>query len=851
MWKNIVHEQVFKSLLLEAKSPEEILRLIKYRYKDTVPEWFVEKVFSIDPTKRKSFTQWACNKYHEESGDFLEALNNGTLKKVFDFFQKNANTFSLADMRSLDEAIGYAFTVHLDEYLRKNGNEEADDFEYTDVDSKWGVAQYHTYEASLKLGKDCIWCTANWYGNGYDFYEDYTTDGRLFVLIDKSGPETCNKRRYAFKRYQMFFDIEGNKESEFRDSKNNSVLPGDVGFTKALFEYFNELGFSPKDEFLSREELAERYDEWRESCIIKTMTIAGDEYVIMPEYEANMDIRDPNSCFYCIFPALDNRSEINGSPYEQKSFYVGAEIFTSRTFTVLESDNEKYVWQKIGEELWNFGSMFAVYGDEGGFSFYWDKGRVYFENETTSWLINSPNVDPGSISIPKQKHDGGIHFNLTTSEGNTYLLKLLPHGEYSIENYVTDSVFVLDGDEYVSYGKKDKTNGLVGGKYVVLNNYVDLREGCRFFPCKNEFSESSYNINVYDEEKGSVVFPDDKCYESCYCEDGIIWLHYQKGANNYSGYTTDLMDMKTGKMLCRGCTSLSWENLGGKYVLKDSDERVFFINTLGENIEKFECDRIISNDSILWFVNVRGRFNILFNLKDWEYYENVKEFLTLEHRVYCLKFNNGDVSIAYYNRSNNKLEYHPVAKIDGNIYKINTKFSEYLLLFKCVGNQKMSLYSPRLKKFILKDYLTDIEMQGPFSNSSYIAIFDGGAGFQVFNISNLTFVGAGMRFRIIEGSPTYSEGTVSIAFKFDRYSISPLNIKINGSLINNYTLVGDIYYGTRNGRNSEICDKQTYEIIQSIRRRIEGVSNEQVNESFSEKFYTLLDRMEMSKYNWV
>ena len=862
MWRSIVHEEVFRNLILEAKNPEEILRLIKYRYKDSVPETFIEKTFSIDPTKRKSFTQWACGRYPDESNRFVHAINNGTLKKVFDFFYKNANTLSLSDMKTLEDAEGYAFTVHLDEYLRKDGDDKADDFDYDDVDDRWGVAQYHTYEASLKLGKDCIWCTANWYGNGYSYYKDYTGDGQIFVLIDKSGAEICNKRRYDFKRYQLFFDETGNKKNEFRDSKNELVVPEEIGFTEKLYEYFEERDLDPDSAGVSEEEQIERYDEWRYNNGLGCITIGGEDCPIWPEYDDTYDIRNADDCCYCIYGVNDDTYPIDNSPYEGREFYENSETFISRTFTVLsnESEDRRYVWKVDDDDnVRGFGGYNekVSYGRVCGLNYFWIEDRLYFENETDSWDILASFDGVDDIIGPEQRNDGGIYLNIFESGGVVYLMKLLPDSDYEVVKYTRGGSFVLEDGEYVakriSGGGLEKNNdsGIIYGKYVVADEFDENDEGYNFIPCINKFSDISHRVNILDVQHERLVFNDYRCYKFYRISGRLIFLQGQ--ADSSETNKIDIMDMATGEMVVRDCTvSMPRSFNDGTFTAKDKNGKCIFLNTRNGSAEKYgPCDLIEDNVELKLVINENGE-KVLVNLYDWTFISGVDKLINLGINESIVRMGNGETSLVTYVKDTAKQDITYIGKVYGGIKKLGEHMGGGCLLsFKCAGNQKLSIYSTWLKKYILKNYANEANRLGDSDcYPEFISVFTDN-GIQLLRVSNLKFVGDGMFFTICDRFLAYSEGGVTVCFSTQDGYIRPNKMILHGNEIDYFPVITSLYYYGYDEEYEKVCDKQTYETIQNIRRKIESGKDEQVNEGFTEKFYTLLERMDKSKYNWL
>ena len=52
-------DEIYNDLLLEAKSPEEIKKILEYQFVQGkgVPQEILDRVFAIDPTKKKTYTK--------------------------------------------------------------------------------------------------------------------------------------------------------------------------------------------------------------------------------------------------------------------------------------------------------------------------------------------------------------------------------------------------------------------------------------------------------------------------------------------------------------------------------------------------------------------------------------------------------------------------------------------------------------------------------------------------------------------------------------------------------------------------------------------------------------------------
>lgn len=116
----------------------------------------------------------------------------------------------------------------------------------------WEVWTPHTYEGSKALRRGAVWCTG---GDSPSFYNHYTEDGELYVIINKKDPE---------EKYQLFvpaIDIDSRRSREFRDKHN-----GEMQFRKFVHENKELLDF-----FLTLDDVTNSYpnlddpsvdDEW-------------------------------------------------------------------------------------------------------------------------------------------------------------------------------------------------------------------------------------------------------------------------------------------------------------------------------------------------------------------------------------------------------------------------------------------------------------------------------------------------------------------------------------------------------------------------------------------------------------
>ena len=119
-------DEIYEEMLLEAKSPEEIKKILEYQFVRAkgVPQEVLDRVFNIDPTSKKSYTRWVLMQWDSAADEITEALENGSLKEMFNYFKsESANGLNLPAMASFKEAMEKL--PNSTDVLRKSGN--ADD----------------------------------------------------------------------------------------------------------------------------------------------------------------------------------------------------------------------------------------------------------------------------------------------------------------------------------------------------------------------------------------------------------------------------------------------------------------------------------------------------------------------------------------------------------------------------------------------------------------------------------------------------------------------------------------------------------------------------------------------------
>lgn len=267
----ILSEMEWDMLIEEGRDPVE---LIHYKFQN-VPSEVIDRVIAIDPTKKKSYSRWALDKWDKESEVIVSALKSGRLKTLFDQFkakQGEKNAMKLSDFTSVFEVLR-DYVPEEDTVLVKsdkpttyvmNLGEEVDsdlanDFDIVYRDESWIIAVPNTYEAECKLGENMQWCTANEYGRGRDYYEEYLEKGgKYYVNFDLTTGESNKGKSYPYTRYQFHFETR-----QFKDKCDNQVDIFGIGMPDDAFKYYESVGYD-MNKYMSTAEKRNRYINWRE-----------------------------------------------------------------------------------------------------------------------------------------------------------------------------------------------------------------------------------------------------------------------------------------------------------------------------------------------------------------------------------------------------------------------------------------------------------------------------------------------------------------------------------------------------------------------------------------------------------
>lgn len=319
-------DEMYNELLLEAKSPEEIKKILEYQFVQGkgIPQMVLDKIFEIDPTKKKTYTKWVLMQWGDEKDNIMQSLRNGRLQEMFKYFQERANTgLNLLGMKSFEEAMDLVPHVENDPIFGPIPEDEKDDpkndFKIVYDTPEWRIAVPNTWQADEKLGQGCRWCTAGAFGNGEYYFKRYTKSGPLWVNFDKRKNEIAprDRREYPYTRYQFCF--ESGSMGELCDSDDERINIEEMDIPEDVVKFYEEqepfYAEILRDSYDSEIAIS-RYNEVRREHTIfyQPSSVGGPALRLMPTFNED-DLRFDESDPYEVYNDDDIRDSMDGFQY--------------------------------------------------------------------------------------------------------------------------------------------------------------------------------------------------------------------------------------------------------------------------------------------------------------------------------------------------------------------------------------------------------------------------------------------------------------------------------------------------------------------------------------------------------
>ena len=324
-------DEMYNELLLEAKSPEEIKKILEYQFVQGkgVPQEILDRIFAIDPTKKKTYTKWVLMQWDNEKDNIMQSLKDGHLQDMFKYFQERAKTgLNLLSVKSFKEAMRIVPRAEKDPIFTPIPENEKDDpknnFDIVYDSSEWRIAVPHTWQADEKLGEGCRWCTAGAFGNGEYYFKTYSEKGPLWINFDKRKSEIGwgNGIEYPYTRYQFCFEY--GARGEMMDSRDDRIRVDEMDIPQDVIDFYvskNPLYGEILTDNYDEEAAWERYEGERYGHTILSKEPVYGQYALrlMPTYnEDNPHVQDTDP--YEMYNEDDDHDSIDGIQYPDESY---------------------------------------------------------------------------------------------------------------------------------------------------------------------------------------------------------------------------------------------------------------------------------------------------------------------------------------------------------------------------------------------------------------------------------------------------------------------------------------------------------------------------------------------------
>lgn len=517
-------DETIDRLLLEAKSPEEIKKILKFKFceKGNVPEPILNAVFNLDPTKKKSYTQWLLSLWNGESDSIVRAIKDGDLKRLFGYAKERAGSgFDLAATSSFEKAM--TMLPDVDPIFTNEGTEEENDFDVVFESDEWKIAVPHTYEADKKLGQGCKWCTAGYFGDGPSYYEKYSSFGPLWVNFDLRRKETCpvDGKTYPYTRYQLLFEY--GSAGEFMDSHDDRINFDDIDMPEDVIEFYGEQNERYADMIrngtMSEEEKRDQYEDSRWEHAHRVHADDGTELWLMPAYNEDFE-PDFDDCEYYVFDCnLDMRDPISWTTYNPDDFILDnghknlpvviLKDTTDKTIALVYEDSgyrykkwEEYYniekWERVNDKVYILSKNdFSMWTDDCDY----DVG-IYFKNMPFT---------PDNVVVSEIRD--GVVIDLFDTSQNI-------HSVYYFD-YV-DTTTILNGDSAIkteNFGAikiEEDENGIFVEGELSGRRYIDQTDKgdnnlSIIARCEGDSSlyivatDNKYHYNIYDSKTKKLI----------------------------------------------------------------------------------------------------------------------------------------------------------------------------------------------------------------------------------------------------------------------------------------------------------------------------------------------------------
>ena len=206
----------------------QLLKKLKKQNRDLSFDDYISLI-RIDPTytggqEPGSYTNWVIKQFLNDPKTLTE--DSEKLYEHLQIFHINKDKLNKKDITQYqsDADLFEAISPYLDSDLRskrQREKEESTNYKIVHKDAEWTIYTPLTWEASVSLGRGTNWCTAADSEDGKRYFEQYTADDPLYILINNNDPTL---------KYQFHFD-----SKQFMDSADRDI---DIGRAlNSIFSY--------------------------------------------------------------------------------------------------------------------------------------------------------------------------------------------------------------------------------------------------------------------------------------------------------------------------------------------------------------------------------------------------------------------------------------------------------------------------------------------------------------------------------------------------------------------------------------------------------------------------------------
>lgn len=739
-------DEMYNELLLEAKSPEEIKKILEYQFVQGkgVPQMVLDKIFEIDPTKKKTYTKWVLMQWGNEKDNIMQSLKDGHLQDMFKYFQERANTgLNLLGMKSFEEAMRVVPRAEKDPIFTPIPENEKDDpkndFDIVYDSAEWRVVVPNTWQADEKLGEGCKWCTAGAFGNGEYYFESYSRSGPLWINFDKRKSEIGwgNGIEYPYTRYQFCF--EHGTRGEMMDSRDNRIKVSEMDIPQDVIDFYTsknpryaEILTDDYDEEVAWERYAnERYEH---TILLKEPVYSQYALRLMPTYnEDDPHVQDDDP--YEMYNEDDDHDSIDGVQYPDDTYIY--DRCDGYAMVVMKSDgwegNEEiniYFEDRNGRygARWTSVNDAKVYETSSNGKFFSDD---YFDNfyfvlnsapndviTLTKPFYNIVTIDEAHITTVENlpsNYQNGMWVVVEHSEGMYGLMYADPETKQARlvirGDRPTDTHFVAKKDErgyyiegqFKNYWLEKLSDGDEGdGKqHLEISYFLDDKSYAIV-----KYEDNGRRYGLYDLNRKELIIKDAYELEEKY---DCVYVSY--------GDYAILYDYKNRKPLTRpfvnGC-DIHQAPLMFSYVdyrtLNSNNERYIYSDVNQKEYGPFRYVGVGINYDNLVIVETLDEpgFRRIFDIDKGDFASEEKfQYISPENRFFCrVQRPNG----TYYLFDN--LRQRCLCEVDGD-YRIVTLYDHgniSLFAFKC-SDGGFNIYSPRYG-IVLPDKATNISKYG-------------------------------------------------------------------------------------------------------------------------------------------